>query len=217
MTLKDVPEIMRLSKEGEELADLHKLPPEQILLRWMNFHLRAAGQKEIVNLGKDVADSRACLHVMNQLDKNCSLAALDEADDVVRAEHMLLESKKMDVHDVIGPRDIVKGNAKVNVIFIAELFNTKHGLQELTKEEEQAFEAAGLMDDDIEGSKEERAFRFWINSLGIEDVFINNLYEEVKDGLVLLKVMDVIKPGTVDWKKVAKKPKNNFESALNCD
>jgi hypothetical protein len=154
---------------------------------------------------------------MNQLDKNCSLAALDEADDVVRAEHMLLESKKMGVHDVIGPRDIVKGNAKVNVIFIAELFNTKHGLQELTKEEEQAFEAAGLMDDDIEGSKEERAFRFWINSLGIEDVFINNLYEEVKDGLVLLKVMDVIKPGTFDWKKVAKKPKNNFESALNCD
>ena len=47
--------------------------------------------------------------------------------------------------------------------------------------------------------------------------FINNLYDEVKDGLVLLKVMDKIKPGTVDWKKVAKKPKNNFESALNCD
>lgn len=43
VTLKDVPEIMRLAKEGEELADLNKLPAEQILLRWMNFHLKAAG------------------------------------------------------------------------------------------------------------------------------------------------------------------------------
>jgi plastin-1 len=43
VTLKDVPEIMRLAKEGEELADLNKLAVEHILIRWMNFHLRAAG------------------------------------------------------------------------------------------------------------------------------------------------------------------------------
>lgn len=42
------------------------------------------------------------------------------------------------------------------------------------------------MNDDIEGSRDERAFRFWINSLNIDDLYINNLYEEVKDGLVLL-------------------------------
>lgn len=43
VTLKDVPEIMRLAKEGEELADLNKLAVEHILIRWMNFHLKAAG------------------------------------------------------------------------------------------------------------------------------------------------------------------------------
>jgi plastin-1 len=102
---------------------------------------------------------------------------------------MLIESTKIGVPDVIGFRDIVKGNPKVNTIFIAEIFNTRHGLQELTKEE---YEAAGMLDDDIEGSKEERAFRFWINSLGIEGVFIDNLYEEVRDGIVLLKVIDKI-------------------------
>jgi len=74
-----------------------------------------------------------------------------------------------------------------------------------------------MLDDDIEGSREERAFRFWINSLGIEDVFITNLYEEARDGLVLLKVIDKIQPGSVDWKKVALKPKNVFEKAQNCD
>ena len=70
-----------------------------------------------------------------------------------------------------------------------------------------------MLDDDIEGSREERAFRFWINSLGLEDVFISNLYEEARDGVVLLKVIDKIAPGSVDWKKVALKPKNMFENA----
>ncbi len=55
--LKDVPEIMRLAKEGEELEELNKLPAEAILIHWMNFHLKAAGQKEITNLGKDLTDS----------------------------------------------------------------------------------------------------------------------------------------------------------------
>lgn len=215
VSLKDVPEIMRLAKDGEELADLNKLPAEQILIRWMNFHLRNAGQKEIANLGKDLVDSKALLYVLNQLDKDkCTLEAIDEADDLKRAENMILQSQKIEVADVASARDIIKGNAKVNTIFVAEIFNTRHGLQELTKEE---YEAAAMLDDDIEGSKEERAFRFWINSLGIEDVFITNLYEEARDGLVLLKVIDKIKPGTVDWKKVAMKPKNMFEAAQNCD
>jgi hypothetical protein len=38
---------MRLAKENEELSDLNKLPAETILIRWMNFHLRNAEQKEI--------------------------------------------------------------------------------------------------------------------------------------------------------------------------
>lgn len=41
--LQDCPEIYRLLKDGEELSDLAKLKSEEILLRWMNFHLRAAG------------------------------------------------------------------------------------------------------------------------------------------------------------------------------
>jgi hypothetical protein len=48
------------------------------------------------------------------------------------------------------------------------------------------------MDDDIEGTKEERTARFWANSLGLEDVTITNLYEEARDGVLLLKLMDKI-------------------------
>ena len=74
-----------------------------------------------------------------------------------------------------------------------------------------------MVDDDIEGSREERAFRQWINSLGIEDVFINNLYEDLRDGLVLLKVIHKINPTLVSWEKVAKKPRNIFDKGHNCE
>lgn len=73
-----------------------------------------------------------------------------------------------------------------------------------------------MINDDIEGSRDERAFRFWINSLGIDDVYINDLYEEVKDGLVLLKVMDKLDTSVVDWKKVDKNPNNKFKQGINC-
>jgi plastin-1 len=69
--LKDCPEIFRLLEDGEELADLLKLPPEHILIRWVNYHLRAADQEalQIKNLGGDLKDSKAMYYVLNQLDK----------------------------------------------------------------------------------------------------------------------------------------------------
>ena len=43
ISLGECPDIYRLLKDGEELANLQKLKPEEVLVRWMNFHLRAAG------------------------------------------------------------------------------------------------------------------------------------------------------------------------------
>ena len=51
ITLSECPEIYRLLEQGEELADLQKLKAENILVRWLNFHLRNAGQEPVSNLG----------------------------------------------------------------------------------------------------------------------------------------------------------------------
>jgi plastin-1 len=51
-----------------------------------------------------------------------------------------------------------------------------------------------MIDDDVEGSREERSFRMWCNSLGVEGVYVNNLYDGIKDGIVLLKILDKSKP-----------------------
>lgn len=45
-----------LLKDGEELEDLMRLKPEEILKRWLNYHLERAGQQPVNNLGKDLTD-----------------------------------------------------------------------------------------------------------------------------------------------------------------
>lgn len=45
------PELYRLLEDGETLDQFLRLPPDQILLRWVNFHLRAANwNKKLVDL-----------------------------------------------------------------------------------------------------------------------------------------------------------------------
>jgi len=113
--------------------------------------------------------------------------------------------------NVVLPKDILSGNDKLNTLFVAELFNNCPGL-EATEEE---YNAAKLLDDDVEGSREERCFRMWCNSLGVEGLYVNNLYEDFKDGLALLRIMDKVQPGCVDWKKVEQTPNNKFKKLSN--
>jgi len=144
------------------------------------------------------------MYVMNQLDpRACTLDGLSEREDLKRAEIMINNSKRLGCDEVVGPHDIIKGNEKVNIIFVAELFNTKHGLDDADIDLE-------------EESREERAFRQWINSLGIEDVFCNNLYHDLKDGMVLCKVIHRINDKVVEWNRLEKNPDNIFKRGINC-
>lgn len=218
INLKHVPELFRLLDEDkeEELNDLLALPIEDLLVRWLNYHLKKAGSdRKVDKIGKQLADSIVYATVLHQLDNDCINLndVKNETDEKKRAKMVIEASTKLGVNPLIGPEDIVSGNAKLNTIFTADIFNHKHGLEELTTEQ---YEAAALLDDDIEGSKEERSFRMWMNSLGIENVSVNNLYEEARDGLIFLKVIDRIEPGSVNWKRVEKNPgKNNIKRQIN--
>ena len=105
----------------------------------------------------------------------------------------------------------MSGNEKLNLAFVAALFNACPGL---APPEDLSILAEMPPEDDSGDSREERAFRMWINSLGIESIpevcesgKVDNLFEDVKDGLVLLHTMDKLKPGTVSWKEVNTKDK----------
>jgi len=59
-----------------------------------------------------------------------------------------------------------------------------------------------------------------MNSLGVEP-FVNNLYEDLRDGLVLLRLFDKIQPGIVDWNRANKGPfgkmGGNVKMVENCN
>jgi len=64
-------ELVALLEEGETLDDLMLLAPEQILIRWVNYHLKRAGAscagRQISNFTTDIKDSVAYIHLLNQI------------------------------------------------------------------------------------------------------------------------------------------------------
>lgn len=208
INLKNHPYLIRLLEPGETLEDLLKLSPEQILLRWFNYHLKASGSpKRVTNFTGDIKDSEAYTILLNQLaPKKCDKRALNESDKLKRAEIVLQNAEKIDCKKFVRPRDIVAGNGKLNLAFVANLFNTVPGLEPV----EQTFE-------EVEETREEKAFRNWINSLGV-DPYVNHLYEDLRDGIILLQILDKTEPGIVDWSKVNNKhPLNKFKRLENCN
>jgi plastin-1 len=213
------PELYRLLEPGEDIQDLLKLPPEQILLRWVNYHLKNAGREDkcIKNFSGDIKDSEAYTILLNQLAPDrCNQNALRERDHEKRAGMVLENAKKIekdgqriDWADHMKPTDITSGNSKLNLAFVANLFNVIPGLEKLSEEE------AADLDFSTEGSREARAFALWLNSLGI-DPYVNNLFEDLRDGLVLLRAEEAIEPGSVNWKMVKEGRVNNFQKIGNC-
>ena len=55
-----------------------------------------------------------------------------------------------------------------------------------------------------------QVFRNWMNSLGVKP-YVNYLYGDLYNGLVIFQLYDFIQPGIVDWKKrVTQYVRNQF-------
>ncbi|KAL4508359.1 hypothetical protein ABPG72_003663 [Tetrahymena utriculariae] len=203
--LKNHPYLIRLKKEEEEISDLLKLPKEELLIRWFNYHLENAKHPtKINNFSKDVSSGTEYTILLNQIaPEKCNKDGLN-LDQLERCKKVIHDSKLLGVPPCVKPSDIVNGNQKLNLIFCAHLFNNCPGL---TPTEQEKIVAAGMIDDDNdpEASREERVFRMWMNSLNIEDVYLNNMIQDLRDGVVLCKIMDKLAPGKVDMKKVSNK------------
>ncbi|KAJ7611151.1 fimbrin [Mycena rosella] len=197
------PELYRLCEDGETIEDLLRLTADQILLRWFNYHLKAAGWKRRVNnFSRDVMDGENYTVLLNQLKpEQCSLTPLKTPDLRTRAEQVLQNAAAINCRRFLTPSSLVAGNPRLNLAFVANLFNTHPGLEPL--DEQEAKDYGAVEDFDAEGEREARVFTLWLNSLGVEPgVF--NLFENLKDGLILLQAFDKILPGSVIWRRVSK-------------
>ncbi|KAL3900482.1 MAG: hypothetical protein SGCHY_001301 [Lobulomycetales sp.] len=229
--IKVHPELFRLLNPGETLEEFLKLPTDQILMRWFNFHLKAAGWgRRVNNFSSDVKDGENYTVLLNQLKPTiCSRDPLQERDLHQRAEKVLQNADRIGCRKYLNAyipslpllpntlphtlrKTMVAGNTKLNFAFVANLFNTHPGLEPLSQADKETLDESMF---DSAGDREARAFALWLNSLGV-DPFVNNLFDDLGDGLVLLQAMDIVQPGIVDWKKVNKAPvKSKFKKVEN--
>ncbi|KAL3821630.1 hypothetical protein ACJIZ3_007535 [Penstemon smallii] len=215
LNLKKTPQLVELVEDSKDVEELISLPPEKLLLKWMNFHLKKAGyKKQVANFSSDLKDGEAYAHLLNALaPEHGTTTTLDTKDPTERANLIIEQAEKLDCKRYVTPKDIVEGSPNLNLAFVAQIFQHRNGLSVDTKK----ISFAEMMTDDAQTSREERCFRLWINSLGV-DTYVNNLFEDVRTGWVLLEVLDKASPGSVNWKQATKPPiKMPFRKVENCN
>ncbi|XP_045787904.1 fimbrin-2-like [Trifolium pratense] len=215
LNLKKTPQLLELLDDSKDMEELMNLPPEKILLRWMNFHLKKSEYKRIVtNFSSDVKDAEAYAHLLNVLaPEYTNPSTLAVKNPFERAKLVLEHSDKMGCKRYLTARDIVEGSPNLNLAFVAHIFQHRNGLTDQTKQ----ISLLQALPDDTEDSREERAFRLWINSLG-NSTYINNVFEDLRNGWILLETLDKVSAGIVNWKIASKPPiKMPFKKVENCN
>ncbi|XP_048810504.1 plastin-1 [Lagopus muta] len=214
--------LIALLNEGEELDQLMKLSPEELLLRWVNYHLTNAGWQKISNFSQDIRDSRAYYHLLNQIAPKggdademhvkIDFSGFNDKNDLRRAEYMLQQADKLGCRQFVTPADVVAGNPKLNLAFVANLFNTYPALH---KPDNSSYDLTLLEGE----SNEERTFRNWMNSLGVSP-YVNHLYSDLSDALIIFQLYEMTRV-PVDWTHVNKRPYpllgGNMKKIENCN
>lgn len=129
----------------------------------------------VTNFSKDVSDGENYTVLLNELKpETCSRSPLQERDLHARAEQVLQNADAIGCRKYLTPTSLVAGNAKLNLAFVANLFNTWPGLEPLEENERPVIE-----DFDAEGEREARVFTLWLNSLDVEPG-VYDLFEDLK-------------------------------------
>jgi len=91
INLRDHPNLAALLTQSESVDALMKLSPEQILIRWVNFHLsQSPCQRQVSNFTADIKDSVVYIHLLHQIaPKDAGVST--EAENVCRSTVKLLK------------------------------------------------------------------------------------------------------------------------------
>ncbi|GAB5354651.1 hypothetical protein AAMO2058_000137100 [Amorphochlora amoebiformis] len=100
---------------------------------------------------------------------------------------------------------------RLNLLFSAVLFDV---MAEIRKRKS----VMGASTDVKKESSESASTMAWINNLGLKGQGrVYDLVEASRDGLLLLRLLDSMAPGSVNWRKAEKNPNMEIKRMSNCD
>ena len=110
----------------------------------------------------------------------------------------------------VAPSDLTEPRPRMQQAFVASVVDALGGGERAPESELDTYE------EETNDTAEARVFKNWADSLGLK-LNMKDLFSDSCSGIVLLKVMDRLQPGTVDWDRVQGTPKNRYERVANCN
>jgi hypothetical protein len=129
-----------LLEDDEEMDSMLFMQTEEVLTRWVNYHLVKADDYRARRLSKwdeDLQDSECYALLLKQLISaagvvvdssllefgyTCRLSSVEKAQAVLDAAEL------MGVEPILAAENIISGHVLLNVIFVGQLFNAVSGL-----------------------------------------------------------------------------------------
>ena len=129
--LKNVSASKMSHLQENENDDFSKLAPEELILKWISYHLKKAGSsRKATNFTSDISDSEVYGVLLNRLAPKAFtseiLKALLAEPDLLKRGETIVEMARSIMPDqtiFVTPEDIVKGQDRLNLAFAATLFN----------------------------------------------------------------------------------------------
>ena len=225
----------KVSREGRGFVKTGVVTnDESRMLRWINLHLEAhaatLAQPEaaamargfpgaVTDLGASLADGRALAVVLHRIAPagSCDLRWLSplleltdaEGGTEARAAALLEVAGRLNVTFELAPADVVAGRWRLMYCFVASLMTCFWAARGGGGA---ADEAAA---DDAE-EREELALRSWMASLGLGRQ-LGSVAEDCRDGVLLLKLCERLRPGCVQWNKVRTRHPSVYARAESCN
>ncbi|PSR86305.1 Fimbrin-2 like [Actinidia chinensis var. chinensis] len=192
LNLRKTPQLVELVDDSKDVEELMSLPPEKILLRWMNFQLKKAGYtKTVTNFSSDIKDAEAYAHLLNVLaPEHSNPSTLAAKDPLERANLVLEHADKMGCKRYLTARDIVEA-------YLWQLMRCN--MLQLLKNLRFHSHGKELTDADI---------LEWANSKvrnsGSHSHMASFKDKSLSDGTFFLELLSAVEPRAVNWSLVTK-------------
>eukprot|EP00298_Acanthocystis_sp_HF-20_P017573 c21780_g1_i1.p1 GENE.c21780_g1_i1~~c21780_g1_i1.p1 ORF type:complete len:965 (-),score=396.06 c21780_g1_i1:113-3007(-) len=218
LSLQQSNELRNIAYETDLIEDLVSLSPELWIIRWVNFHLKGAPELRIKKFDDDLSNLEVISEILKKIHQlDAPYMKVYEPTERINGFIAQFTQTFPNACLFVNANGLLHRNPKMVFAFLATLYNLGSGIEGAKEkgEHEDLEDFSSKATNDVD--REAEVLTLWMNSLAMEPTVVD-LFEDLRDGIFLIKIFDKLNPGSVDWTKVAtKKPVPKFMKLQNAN